>query len=201
MDSARRAQQVYFKYIDASSPHHYWYNSRTGASFWTKPVLLRNLDCGFPVQLPVDDALFIIYCSVCEQKTMQCMCDDCDEIMCDVCFYKTHKTGQRKMHERIPIPSCVRCEFQVGTKMCLFCNDSYCDTCYDFEHRKASFRFHSYKWLTDVCSICSKHSAQWVVCRSETEYFDQFWCTFCCRSAFGEPAVRDSLPYHLFQCT
>ena len=189
---------MYFKYIDASSNCQYWYNSRTGVSFWTKPVQLRNLDCGFPVRLPADDALFIVYCSVCEVKTMQCMCDECNELMCDVCYHKSHRTGIRKTHERIPIPSCTRCEFQVGTKMCLFCKDAYCDTCYDYEHRKGSFRFHMFDWLNDACSVCATRSALWTVCRPETEYQEHFLCTVCCRDAYGEPTVSLFLqPYCL----
>ena len=187
--AAHRAQQVYFKYIDASSNYEYWYNSRTGVSFWTKPTQLRDLDCGFPVRLPADDTLFIVYCSVCEVKTLQCVCDECDELMCDGCYHKSHRTGIRKMHERIPIPSCVRCEFQVGTKMCLFCKDAYCDTCYEYEHRKGSFRFHMFDWLNDSCSICATRSALWVACRPETEYYEQSLCTVCCRSFYGDPTV------------
>jgi hypothetical protein len=192
------AQEVYFKYIDAASSTHYWYNSRTGLSLWSKPRLLRRLDCGFPVLLPTDDSLFTVYCSVCEVKTMQCMCDECDELLCDRCFHKAHKTGLRKMHEAIRIPSCFRCEFQVGTRRCLFCEEAYCDTCYEFEHRKASFRTHLSKWLTDCCKICEKRAAQWVACRLETDYFEHFLCTGCCRDAYGDPQVSRCVKPILF---
>jgi hypothetical protein len=182
------AQQVYFKYIDDSGLH-YWYNSRTATSVWYKPKLLHTSDCGFPVILPPEELLMIIYCTVCEIRTMQCICDECNELMCDVCFHKTHKTGQRKSHEYIKIPNCNRCEFQVGTKHCVFCNVVYCDTCFDYNHRKASFRTHHYKWLTDSCTICQKRSAQWCACRADTNWFETFVCTTCCKSTYGDPHV------------
>lgn len=188
--STARAQQVYFKYMDLSLSLPYWYNARSGVSFWTKPNLLRNDDCGFPVSLPEEDLLFIVYCSICETKTLQCVCDECDDVMCDPCFHKTHKSGARRLHERIAVPSCVRCEFQIGSKLCLLCKDAYCDTCYEVEHRRGKFRNHMFKWLTDSCVMCVQRSAQWSVCNEATEYMELWLCSLCCKNNYGDPNVR-----------
>ena len=51
----RAAQEMYRKFIDLEYGEPYWFNTRSKASFWTKPPLLRHLDCGFPVQLAHPD--------------------------------------------------------------------------------------------------------------------------------------------------
>ena len=190
LTAALLAQQVYFKYGEASDKpsDQYWFNSRTGMSSWTKPKLLCKLDCGFPVIIPSDDSQFIVYCSVCEKRTMRCLCDECDELMCSPCFHRAHKAGLRKRHEAIMIPSCVRCEFQVGTKVCLKCKDAYCDTCFSADHLRGSFRTHLFTWLTDACVLCQENGAQW-------SHSSQSLCTPCCRTAYGDPKVKMAAKY------
>jgi hypothetical protein len=64
----RAAQEMYRKFIDPEYGEPYWFNNRSKASFWTKPPLLKHLDCGFPVQLANPDEQFIVECGNCHER-------------------------------------------------------------------------------------------------------------------------------------
>lgn len=128
----RKAQLVYMKYIDPKEKREYWFNPKTMASMWTKPRLLGHLDCGMPIMLPTAKEEFVVLCNICLTKTSTCFCDECNEPMCNQCFVDYHKAGQRNLHTRIDLTTCVQCEYQIGSHYCCLCDDSYCDTCFKY---------------------------------------------------------------------
>eukprot|EP01036_Dinobryon_divergens_P037185 gene37185-48595_t len=56
------AQEVYVKCVDADAGHPYWFNNVTEASFWRKPKLLREFDCGEAVLMPPSNELCTAPC-------------------------------------------------------------------------------------------------------------------------------------------
>ena len=87
----RKAQEIFRKYIDLESKSVYWYNPLTENSFWSKPHILRTLDCGFPTLMPLRDEEFVVLCSVCYDKKSVLFCHGCDDSMCEKCFTVNHK--------------------------------------------------------------------------------------------------------------
>jgi hypothetical protein len=65
----RIAQAMYTKFLDGETDREYWCNTRTGNSFWTKPVLLGRFDCGMATRMPKQDEVFQVTCQVCNELT------------------------------------------------------------------------------------------------------------------------------------
>lgn len=186
----RMAQTLYSKYVDTESQLFYWFNPRTKASFWKKPKLLGPLDCGLPITMPDPDEQYTVQCSICEEKSSTCYCDECDEPMCGPCFGTSHRGGQRRFHVMLPFESCIMCEFQAGTKRCIQCQDSYCDCCFRTMHSKGRLRLHIYSWNCDTCAECDERAAKW--CKEDpfTRALTML-CGVCYRRNFGPVDVND----------
>ena len=157
----RAAQEMYRKFIDLELGEPYWFNGRSKASFWTKPPLLRHLDCGFPVQLAQPDEQFIVACDTCNARPPTQHCMDCNSAFCTPCFEECHRGGKRKGHKTYYMPPCISCGYQMGTKFCLQCRESYCDTCFTYMHRKGRLAIHSFERAVPLCNSCKTRSAQW----------------------------------------
>lgn len=115
----KMAQAIYSKYKDPESDMVYWFNPRTERSFWSKPALLGDRDCGNPISLPHDDELHVILCKTCDPsnpKNALVYCDECDESMCNDCHEIAHRPHAKKSHLKIPLTLCVQCDFQAGAR-------------------------------------------------------------------------------------
>lgn len=113
----RLAQKMYVKCTDPDSKLPFWFNPRTGNSSWSKPKLLRDLDCGEAIRLPKDDEKFIVMCSECDNSAATQFCDECDKTMCNGCVKLLHRAAKNKDHTQIPLLMCVECDFQVPTRL------------------------------------------------------------------------------------
>lgn len=112
----RLAQQMYVKCMDPDSRVPYWFNPRTGTSSWTKPKLLKDLDCGETIRLPTENERFTLICKECETNPASQYCDECDKAMCGTCVKLLHKAAIRQGHTQVPLEMCIECEFQVPTR-------------------------------------------------------------------------------------
>eukprot|EP00981_Chlorochromonas_danica_P008642 scaffold2263_cov187-Ochromonas_danica.AAC.8 len=157
----KMAQTLYNKYVDGETEREYWHNPRTDKSFWVKPSLLGQFDCGTAVRMPPPDELFSVMCNNCERIHATCYCEQCDLPYCTQCFAIVHRTGQRKQHVHLLMDNCVQCEFQIGTRFCNTCNDLFCDSCFSYLHRAGRLRFHANERYCAACDDCGQRAARW----------------------------------------
>ena len=185
----KTAQSVYSKFIDAESGAIYWFNPRTQASFWIKPILLGSKDCGNPVTMPLPDEQFIVSCSLCDPdddpKPATLFCDECNDVFCVDCHDISHKSQQKRDHLKILLTLCVQCDFQAGTRLCLQCKDVFCDNCYKTVHRKGRLKLHIFDSITAQCTVCNDRAAQWTRNENDGSGGDKDYCIPCYRVNFG----------------
>lgn len=173
------AQQMYVKCSDQDSKAVFWFNPRTGSSTWTKPALLRDLDCGETIRLPTENERFTLLCNECEETAASQYCDECNKAMCASCVKLLHRTAAKQGHTQVPLQMCVECEFQVPTRSCISCGDSYCDTCFLHVHRRGRLKLHTYQWLMKPCDICSNKAGQWCKVNPDNAFHVVCMCTSC----------------------
>lgn len=171
------AQKMYLKYIDNDSGIPFWTNAYLGTSFWTKPTLLRELDCGDGIKLPLEREQYTPACYECSENTAACFCEQCNTLYCNTHYGSIHSSGVRKTHDCIKLEMCVECTFQVPTKRCLTCDELYCDTCFRFVHRRGRSRLHTFSWVTVNCYFCDERAAHWRKIDSWNGYEEEFICT------------------------
>lgn len=185
----RMAQGLYTKFIDGESEREYWCNPRTGRSYWTKPTLLGEFDCGMATRMPTPEERYAVQCNVCDAVTATCFCVQCDEPYCTMCYAMGHRAGHRKNHEHLLVDNCVQCEFQIGSRYCVSCKDTYCDSCFKFFHKKGRLRFHVMQRTCEACETCYDLAAQWketLVPSSDNNFkLSKLWCNRCYRDEFG----------------
>jgi hypothetical protein len=145
----RIAQVFIIKYVNHNG-QIYYYNPSTRVSSWTKPSVLRELDCS-TIPLPPTGLEVMVKCSNCGRDG-QTSCVQCEDTFCNECFRSIHCKGNRRLHEGRQIPKCSYCKFQVATKNCLTCvllkpvkgsaasymkpsdRGRYCDPCFCHYH-------------------------------------------------------------------
>ena len=154
------AMKMYQKIVDE---HHgnqvYYYNVKTGAAIWKKPVLLGKYDIANPIKLPTDDRLFKKQCHLCA-KVASTWYDITDsESFCDDCNEQVHSKGRRVKNICVKIDNCIQCEFQVASKFCVQCKDLYCDTCYFDQHKKGMLQKHYFDTVQSHCEVCNEYTA------------------------------------------
>ncbi|RYY86409.1 hypothetical protein EON63_05820, partial [archaeon] len=155
------SQHLYSKYLDGESEREYWFNPRTQTSYWTKPRLLGDLDCGPAVRMPTPDEAFTIFCTNCEKNHATCYCQQCNGPYCTPCYASIHRTGTRKTHQHLLVDNCVQCEFQVAAVLCQTCGDLFCDSCFNHMHKSGRLRYHAYERYAARCDCCERRSARW----------------------------------------
>lgn len=180
----RLAQRIYCKYIDGDSELEYWNNPRTGKSFWTKPKLLGEYDCGMATRMPRKEEVYVIKCSDCNNNNSTCYCIQCKLSFCTLCYAMNHKSKNKLKHQHLLIDNCIQCEFQIGTFYCEKCKDNFCDSCYRYVHKRGRLRFHVYQRLSDVCDKCQYRTAHWKenfnYPNEENNYrLTSLWCNDC----------------------
>jgi hypothetical protein len=188
----RLSQVVYMKFIDVDSKAEFWSNTHLGTSHWTKPLLLRELDCGDGIKMPTQDEQYSPLCSDCNVSSATCFCDQCDRLFCEMCHKGFHKSGARRDHDKITLEMCIECTFQVPTKQCLPCDEIYCDTCFIFAHRRGRARLHTFRWVAEHCDLCDERAAHWRRVDTHNRYAEEHLCTLCFKGNYGDPLVKDS---------
>ncbi len=193
----KMAQQMYSKFIDGVTDRPYWSNQRTGMSFWVKPFLLLDQDCGLPVRMPSPLEVYTVYCSQCNDIYATCYCEQCKTTYCTMCYASGHASGQRKQHTPFVIDTCIQCEFQIGTCKCFTCQDLFCDSCYKYMHKKGRLRFHTYERYGYVCQRCGSLAAQWreflndaqsgvAVGGAHVGLTERLWCGVCFHDEYNK---------------
>ncbi|GMH77772.1 hypothetical protein TrST_g13860 [Triparma strigata] len=154
------ALQRYQKIIDE---HHgnqvYYYNVKTGAAMWKKPVFLGRYDIANPIKLPTDDRIFKKTCDLCARVASSWYDINDDESFCDDCHEQVHSKGRRVTNVCVKIDNCIQCEFQVASKKCVQCRDLYCDTCYFDQHKKGMLQKHYFDEVQSHCVVCRQYVA------------------------------------------
>ena len=180
------AQQMYVKCLDSDTLLPYWFNSRTEASFWVKPWLLREFDCGEAVMMPPEDEMCCAPCSVDNcPRTASVYCDQCDVILCQPCCNASHESGRSQQHHLIHLSLCAQCGFQLASRSCRSCGDYYCDSCFGWIHRKGRLRLHVGDWVCDRCDVCEERAAWWGTLDPERNYKTTLFCRVCFVKIFG----------------
>lgn len=183
----RRAQIVYSKFLDLESQQEYWTNSRTGRSFWTKPVQFGlYYDCGVAIRVPPPEEQILPYCFSCQVETARFYCLECDQSQCPRCVSVNHRRGNRRDHQQIALEMCVQCEFQGGSKYCPSCQDYFCDSCFSFVHNRGRLRLHWPERILAACHHCADRSAMWSYQDPYTG-LTQALCTVCHTALHGNP--------------
>ncbi|GMI03979.1 hypothetical protein TrLO_g250 [Triparma laevis f. longispina] len=156
----RLALRMYQKIVDE---HHgnqvYYYNVKTGAAMWKKPVFLGRYDIANPIKLPTDDRIFKKTCDLCAKVASTFYDINDNESFCDDCHEQVHSKGRRQTNICVKIDNCIQCEFQVASKSCVQCKDLYCDTCYFDQHKKGMLQKHYFDEVQSHCVVCRQYVA------------------------------------------
>ncbi|CAM9440377.1 unnamed protein product [Sphacelaria rigidula] len=154
---AKLALKRYYRCIDTPSGAEYYFNPKTGKSSWTKPAVLGKFDIPTAIVMPAgDEPLLVLMCRECGLELATEMCGDCDDMFCDPCAARLHRTAKTKKHLRVLIDSCDECQFQVATKYCIQCKDNFCHTCFCYVHRRGRLRRHTFDPLAAMCHDCGE---------------------------------------------
>ena len=94
-------------------------------------------------------------CAECEMKLAVRECRQCDDVYCEECFQKLHKTGQKASHSGAIVNPwekdelkdgetfCTECEQRVADRVCDQCGDAYCEHCFKRLHAKGRKAVHT----------------------------------------------------------
>lgn len=184
--AVKLAQLMYVKCVDPDSGHSYWFSSVSEQSFWEKPFLLREFDCGEAVMMPPLEEMCSTACQndSCA-RSAALYCNDCDGLLCVPCSHVIHMEGRRTLHHVINLTHCAQCAFQLATRHCKACGDFYCDSCYTWVHRRGRMKLHVGTWVTDRCDICEMRAAWWAKQDPERNYKATVYCRVCFPAVFG----------------
>jgi len=181
------AQQMYVKCLDADSGTPYWFNSITDASFWTKPWLLREFDCGQAVVMPADNELCVAPCSFDDCKNNATLyCDECDVLLCASCSLTVHDSGKRREHDVVALSVCTQCGFQLASRNCRQCGDLFCDCCFSWIHKRGRLRLHIADWVCDRCDVCEERAAWIGKLDPDRDYETTLFCRVCYSQVYDD---------------
>ena len=100
-------------------------------------------------------------CSECEMKLATQECRQCDDVYCDECNDRLHRTGRKAEHTQTIINPwekdeleegeayCSECEERKADRICDQCGDPYCDQCFTRTHAKGRKRQHTFTTWED----------------------------------------------------
>lgn len=91
-------------------------------------------------------------CVECEEEDARRRCEQCEDVFCDACFEKLHRSSKREKHTWKAMGSlrCIECEKMKATRWCYVCQDPYCLGCFTIIHSKGNKVNH--EW-TDMSSF------------------------------------------------
>ena len=181
------AQEMYVKCVDGDVGHVYWFNNVSEQSFWQKPSLLREFDCGEAVMMPPAEEVCSTPCqgSSCH-RSATIYCSDCDGVLCGTCSHQTHKEGRMRFHTLIRLTTCAQCGFQLATRFCRSCGDHYCDSCFKWVHRKGRLTLHTASWVCDRCDVCEQRAAWLGLSDPAEEFKATVFCRVCFTQSYGD---------------
>lgn len=173
-----RLHEYIEKCKDPKTGAFFYNDSRTGATSWYKPSLLRGSDIRRVIVIPDTDTEYRIICSQCEEVA-EVACEHCGDIYCRNDFLRLHKKGSRAKHAMLEIPKCDDCKYQAASRRCsdekeCFGGRNYCDTCWLNYHRTKAQRLHDHEVLTGLCPECDKYTCKW-----HCEHCDDQYCGRC----------------------
>ncbi len=100
-------------------------------------------------------------CAECEMKLAVRECRQCDDLYCEECFQRLHKTGQKAGHSGAIVNPwekdelkegetyCVECEQRSADRVCDQCGDAYCEHCFKRLHAKGRKAVHTFTTWED----------------------------------------------------
>uniref|UniRef100_K3WMU7 WW domain-containing protein n=1 Tax=Globisporangium ultimum (strain ATCC 200006 / CBS 805.95 / DAOM BR144) TaxID=431595 RepID=K3WMU7_GLOUD len=79
-------------------------------------------------------------CVECEDEDARRRCDQCEDVFCDACYDKLHRSSKREKHTWKAMGSlrCIECEKMKATRWCYVCQDPYCLGCFTIIHSKGN---------------------------------------------------------------
>lgn len=79
-------------------------------------------------------------CVECEEEDARRRCDQCEDVFCDGCYEKLHRSSKREKHTWKAMGSlrCIECEKMKATRWCYVCQDPYCLGCFTIIHSKGN---------------------------------------------------------------
>ena len=101
-------------------------------------------------------------CAECEMKLATQECRQCDDVFCDECNERLHKSGRKAEHnstiinpwERDELEEgeayCSECEQRKADRICDQCGDPYCDQCFSRTHMKGRKKQHTFTTWEDA---------------------------------------------------
>lgn len=91
-------------------------------------------------------------CVECEEEDARRRCEQCEDVFCDACFEKLHRSSKREKHTWKAMGSlrCIECEKMKATRWCYVCQDPYCLGCFTIIHSKGNKVTH--EW-TDMAAF------------------------------------------------
>jgi len=177
-DVANKATRFYRKYVDTVERCYYWHNPFLDTILWSKPALLRKLDCEGIIKLEKYGE-YLVSCVCCPKKA-DITCVTCIESFCSECFSLTHCNRKKVAHNTFRIASCSFCGAQHATKQCMTCSSEalspclFCDICFAREHYTDALKKHLVSRCVKECDHCFKNAVQWYC-----EDCDDFYCRPC----------------------
>ncbi|CAM9128740.1 unnamed protein product [Ectocarpus fasciculatus] len=163
--AAKMAVKRYYRCLDGLTGAEYYFDPKTGKSWWTKPKILGKFDILTAVVVPAGEEIVVPMCHECAEEAATTICADCDEdMLCTLCVDRIHRTGNASTHLRVPIEMCEECSFQVAVKHCQQCGDNFCVSCFAHIHRKGRIRRHTFEPLVEMCHDCGDRAQQAFQC-------------------------------------
>ncbi|TYZ65786.1 hypothetical protein PybrP1_010229, partial [[Pythium] brassicae (nom. inval.)] len=91
-------------------------------------------------------------CVECEEEDARRRCQHCEDVFCDACFEKLHRSSKRETHVWKPMGAlrCIECDKMKATRWCYVCQDPYCLGCFTIIHAKGNKVNHAW---TDMASF------------------------------------------------
>lgn len=91
-------------------------------------------------------------CVECEEEDARRHCQQCEDVYCDACFEKLHRSRKRETHAWTPMGAlrCIECDKMKATRWCYVCQDPYCLGCFTIIHTKGHKATHAW---TDMVSF------------------------------------------------
>lgn len=79
-------------------------------------------------------------CVECEEEDARRHCDQCEDVFCDGCYEKLHRSSKREKHtwKAMGTLRCIECEKMKATRWCYVCQDPYCLGCFTIIHAKGN---------------------------------------------------------------
>lgn len=112
-------------------------------------------------------------CVECEEEDARRRCEQCEDVFCDACYEKLHRSSKREKHTWKTMGSlrCIECEKMKATRWCYVCQDPYCLGCFTIIHSKGNKVNHDW---TDMSSFKKAAKQKQQTEEENAQTYDEF---------------------------